>query len=75
LVHFAQLERDLIVQRTTEGRGAAKNKGVKFGRKSVLTEEQRQSIKKKLSKGATVYALAKEYEVSRQTIMRVRDQN
>ena len=72
---FAQLERDLIVQRTTEGRDAAKNKGVKFGRKSVLTEEQRQSIKKKLSKGATVYALAKEYEVSRQTIMRVRDQN
>ena len=38
-----------------------------------LTEEQRKSIKKKLSNGATVYALAKEYEVSRQTIMRVRD--
>lgn len=70
---FAQLERDLIVQRTTEGREAAKDRGVKFGRKSVLTEEQRKSIKKKLSNGATVYALAKDYEVSRQTIMRVRD--
>jgi len=67
------LERDLIVQRTTEGREAAKEKGVKFGRKSVLREEQRKSIKKKLLNGATVYALAKEFEVSRQTIMRVRD--
>ena len=70
---FAQLERDLIVQRTTEGREAAKNKGVKFGRKSVLSDEQRTAIRKQLAKGATVYALAKEYKVSRQTIMRVRD--
>ncbi len=70
---FAQLERDLIVQRTTEGREAAKEKGVRFGRKSVLTDEQRKAIKKKLANGGTVYALAKEYEVSRQTIMRVRE--
>ena len=69
---FAQLERDLIVQRTTEGREAAKEKGVKFGRKSVLTEEQRRTIRNELAKGATVYGLAKEYQVSRQTIMRVR---
>lgn len=68
------MERDLILERATERREAAKDKGVKFGRKSVLTEDQRKSIKKKLSNGATVYALAKEFEVSRQTIMRVREQ-
>lgn len=72
---FAQLERDLIVQRTTEGREAAKDRGTKFGRKRIFTDEQRASIKKKLTNGATVYALAKEYSVSRQTIMRVRDSN
>jgi putative DNA-invertase from lambdoid prophage Rac len=63
------------LQRTIEGREAAKGKGVKFGRKSVLSDEQRKSIKKKLASGATVYALAKEYEVSRQTVMRVREQS
>jgi len=72
---FAQLERDLIAQRTTEGREAAKTRGVKFGRKSALSEEQQKQVLKKLSNGGTVYALAKEYQVSRQTIMRVRDRN
>ena len=70
---FAQLERDLIAQRTTEGREAAKARGVKFGRKSALSEEEQKQVLKKLCKGKTVYALAKEFEVSRQTIMRVRE--
>lgn len=70
---FAQLERDLIVQRTGEGREAAIAKGVKFGRKSILSDEQKNEIKGKLKKEATVYRLAKDYDVSRQTIMRVRD--
>ena len=33
---FAQFERDLIVERTQEGRRIAKEKGVKFGRKAVV---------------------------------------
>jgi DNA invertase Pin-like site-specific DNA recombinase len=70
---FAQLERDLIAQRTGEGREAAMAKGVKFGRKSILSNEQKKEITGKLKRGATVYRLAKDYDVSRQTIMRVRD--
>jgi DNA invertase Pin-like site-specific DNA recombinase len=69
---FAQLERDLIAQRTGEGREAAKANGVKFGRKSILSDDKKQEIKGKLKKGATVYRLAIDYDVSRQTIMRVR---
>ena len=72
---FAQLERDLIAQRTSEGREAARAKGVKFGRKSALSEDQQKQVKAKLKAGATIYGLAKEYEVSRQTIMRVRDRH
>ncbi|MDY6927465.1 MAG: helix-turn-helix domain-containing protein, partial [Pseudomonadota bacterium] len=49
--------------------------GVKFGRKSALSEEQQKQVLKKLNNGGTVYALAKEYEVSRQTIMRLRDKS
>ena len=35
---FAQFERDLIVERTQEGRRIAKEKGVKFGRKATINK-------------------------------------
>jgi DNA invertase Pin-like site-specific DNA recombinase len=70
---FAQLERDLIVQRTGEGRKAAIAKGVKFGRKSALSEEQHKDVKARIRRGETIYSLAQKFEVSRQTIMRTRD--
>lgn len=70
---FAQLERDLIVQRTGEGRSAALAKGVKFGRKSALNAEKQAIVKKEIKKGTSIYSLAKKFEVSRQTIMRIRD--
>lgn len=70
---FAQLERDLIAQRTTEGRSEAKKRGVRFGRRPALSDEQKKSVLKKLSNGKSVYGLAKEFNVSRQTIMRIRE--
>ncbi|GAC28610.1 recombinase family protein [Brumicola pallidula] len=70
---FAQLERDLIVQRTGEGRKSAIARGVKFGRKPSLTHEQQKEVKAKIKRRESVYAIAKQYEVSRQTIMRIRD--
>lgn len=36
---FAQFERDLIYERTQEGRRIAKEKGVKFGRKALINRE------------------------------------
>lgn len=36
---FAQFERDLIHERTQEGRRIAKEKGVKFGRKALINRE------------------------------------
>ena len=35
---FAQFERDLIYERTQEGRRIAKEKGVKFGRKTLINK-------------------------------------
>ncbi|MCM0613388.1 recombinase family protein [Marinobacter sediminum] len=68
---FAELERNLIVSRTTEGREAAKKKGVKFGRKPSLSEEEQLQALQKLRTGQSVRATAKEFGVTRQTLYRV----
>jgi len=68
LAMFAQLERDLIVERTTEGQARAKAQGKHIGRPSVLSDEDIKQIKKRLKKGASVSELAREFDVSRPTI-------
>ena len=68
---FSQLERDMIVSRTKEGREIAAQHGVKFGRPSVLTDEQKQKIKASYATGKTMEKLAFKYGVSRPTISRV----
>jgi DNA invertase Pin-like site-specific DNA recombinase len=40
---FAQLERDLIVSRTSEGRDLAMKNGVQFGRKQKLSDNQKKT--------------------------------
>ncbi|MAJ69373.1 MAG: recombinase family protein [Alteromonadaceae bacterium TMED7] len=71
---FAQLERDLIFDRTSEGRERAKAEGKHMGRPPKLSTDERISIRKSLiSSTATVSGLAKKYNVARQTIMRIRD--
>lgn len=68
---FAELERNLIVSRTTEGRDAAKRKGVKFGRKPSMTDDEQRQALAKLNAGKSVRATALEFGVTRQTIYRV----
>lgn len=68
---FAQLERDLIVSRTSEGRDAAMERGVKFGRKQKLTEDQQQDVRARHQQGVSIRKLAAEYGVGRPTIDRV----
>ena len=70
---FAQLERDLIVLRTTEGREHAKKKGVHIGRPKTIPRSDRDMIRKALASGkSSVSAQAKKYGVSRTTIIRIR---
>ena len=70
---FAELERDLILQRTGEGRVRAKAKGVKFGPKFKLTIHQQQEVIKRREAGETFVDIAKSYNVSHPTIMRLID--
>ncbi|MGX7001951.1 recombinase family protein [Caballeronia sp. KNU42] len=73
LAAVAQFERDLIIERTQAGLQRAKSEGKVLGRPSVLSGEQQQEVLTLLGQGATVYAVAKTYNTSRQVIMRVRD--
>jgi len=68
---FAELERNLIVSRITEGRDAAKKKGVKFGRKPSMSEDEQLKALAKLEAGQSVRATALQFGVTRQTIYRV----
>jgi putative DNA-invertase from lambdoid prophage Rac len=69
----AEFERDLLVERTLSGINRAKAAGKQFGRPPALSLEKRSSVLKKLAEGQNVSALAREFNTTRQTIMRVRD--
>lgn len=72
---FAQLERDLIVSRTQEGREAAIKAGKRVGRLQKISSFERQKIKDKLNSNiANITELATKYNVSRTTIRRIRDE-
>lgn len=68
----AEMERDLIRERTQAGLQRAKAQGKKLGRKPKLTEDQRAEVVRRLSEGASVSSVARVYEVSRGTIINVR---
>jgi putative DNA-invertase from lambdoid prophage Rac len=70
----AQFERDLLIERTHAGLKTAKSKGTKLGRKPSLTAAQTADARAKLAAGASVSALARQFKVSRMTIMRARDE-
>jgi len=65
---FAQLERDLILQRTSEGRERARAAGQKMGRPPALNERDQKDVFKRLKNGESVRSVAKRYGVARATI-------
>lgn len=73
LAAVAEFERDLIIERTQAGLARAKSEGKTLGRPSRLTSDQRSAILARLASGATIYGLAKEYDVDRRLIQRIRD--
>lgn len=70
----AQFERDLLIERTQSGLARAKASGKPLGRPSSLSEDQQAEVKEKLQNGETISAIARQFETSRHTIMRVRAQ-
>ena len=69
----AQFERDLLIERTQSGLARAKSQGKTFGRPKSLSELQREQAIDQLKSGKSISYTARSFNVSRQTIIRVRD--
>lgn len=66
----AQLERDIIQERTKAGVAAAKARGVKFGQPPIITAKHEVEIERMLGEGMSVKDIAEHYDVVQQTIRR-----
>lgn len=69
---LAEDERERITRRASEGRAAAKARGVKFGPKPKLTEHQRCVALQRLDAGDSCRAIAKDMGVAHTTISRLK---
>ena len=70
----AQFERDLLIERTQAGIARAKAEGKRMGRPPALSPADQEIVRVALAVGKPVAAIAREFGVSRQTIMRLRDE-
>lgn len=71
LAAVAEMERDLLVERTQSGLARARAEGKALGRPSRTTPEQRAMIAKRHKAGESISALAREHGLSRASIMRI----
>ena len=68
---LAEFERELIRVRTGEGRARAVARGVKLGRKPILTPHQQKEAIKRRDAGEPTREIARTYNVSHSTISRL----
>ena len=68
---IAEFERDLIRERTSAGRMAAKSKGVRFGRPRKLNSQQAKLAQRLLDEGKLVSEIAETFGVHVATIYRL----
>ena len=73
LAAVADFERDLIIERTQAGQARARAAGTHMGRPSKTTPDQQCAIREALAAGATVSSMAASYQVSRATIIAIRN--
>jgi DNA invertase Pin-like site-specific DNA recombinase len=71
LAAIAEFERELIRERTGDGRKRAMAAGVRFGRKRKLSEFQRSEALKRRAAGEPLAAIARSYAVDISTISRL----
>lgn len=73
LAVVAEMERDMLVERTQAGLARAKAEGRQLGRPSKTTDADRAAIRSRLAAGETVSQLAREFDISRATVISIRD--
>lgn len=70
---MAEFERDLLIERTQSGLTRAKSQGKTLGRPQILLGSQKQHVIQQLEERKTIAAIARNFNTSRQTIMRIRN--
>lgn len=73
LAAVADFERELIIERTQAGQARARAEGKHMGRPSKTTEAQRKVIKETLASGVSVSEVARQFDLSRATVISIRD--
>lgn len=73
LAVVAEMERDMLVERTQAGLARAKAEGRQLGRPSKTTDADREAIRERLSAGETVSQVARDFGISRATVISIRD--
>lgn len=71
LAAVAEMERDLLVERTQAGLARAKAEGKTLGRPTRTTDEQRATMVTRHKAGASISALSRDYAISRASVMRI----
>jgi len=69
----AEFERDLLIERTQSGLNRAKAEGKILGRPKLLNDKNIKNIQEQLKANNNVSQAARDFNLSRRTIMRVRD--
>lgn len=64
----AEMERDLLIERTRAGLERARAEGKALGRRPSLTDKQRSAVRAKADCGETIAQLARDFNVARGTI-------
>jgi DNA invertase Pin-like site-specific DNA recombinase len=67
---FAEFERALILERQREGIALAKQRGAYKGRKPALSAIEAERLRDKAAQGFSKAQLAREFDISRQTLYR-----
>ena len=71
LAAMAEMERDLLIERTQAGLERAKAEGKILGRPASTTDEQRAKMVARFKAGESISALARDYGISRASVMRI----
>lgn len=73
LAAVAEMERDMLVERTQAGLARARKEGKKLGRPKATDDSSAASIVEALAQGISVSQVARDHGVSRATVIRIRD--
>lgn len=73
LAVVAEMERDMLVERTQAGLARAKAEGKQLGRPTKTSDTDRATIRARLGAGDTVSQVARDFDISRATVISIRD--